>query len=83
MLQGKIQGTWQSLTTDYLYGHMVSATQATYLIGCEISVCCVPSILSFGSRQDAEKFQKGFGGKLATMSEAIRHLHEMMHVTHL
>lgn len=79
MIQSQTANVWQSLTTDYLYGHMVSANQAIYVMGSELNVCCVPSILSFGSQQDAEKFQKGFGGRLVRMDEAIYQLQGMMH----
>lgn len=80
MIQSQSKNTWQSLTADYLYGHMVSANQAIYVLGSELNICCVPSVLSFGSQQEAEKFQRGFGGSLMNMEEAIRHLHGMMHV---
>lgn len=79
MIQSQPEKVWQSLTVDYLYGHMVSAGQAFYVIGSEINICCVPSILSFGSQQDAEKFQKGFGGRLMNMEQAVKHLHGIMH----
>ncbi len=79
MIQSQSKDAWQSLTADYLYGHMVSANQAFYVMGSEISICCVPSILSFGSQHDAEKFKKGFGGSLVNMDEAIQYLHGMMH----
>ena len=79
MIQSQTNDAWQSLTADYLHGHMVSANQAIYILGSELNICCVPSILSFGSKQDAEKFQKGFGGNLVNMDDAIRHLHGMMH----
>lgn len=79
MIQSQSKNAWQSLTADYLHGHMVSANQAIYIVGGELHICCVPSILSFGSRQEAEKFQKGFGGSLVNMEGAIRHLHGMMH----
>ena len=78
MIQSRSEQTWQSMTVDFLHGHMVSANQAFYLMGSDISVCCVPSILSFSSQQDAEKFQKGFGGMLVTMEQAIHHLKGMM-----
>lgn len=78
MIQSRTDQAWQSLTVDFLHGHMVSTTQAFYLFGSDVSVCCVPSILSFGSRQDAEKFQKGFGGMLVNMDEAVQHLRSMM-----
>lgn len=76
MIQSVSKKVKQSLTADYLYGHIVSANQATYLVGSELSICCVPSILTFGAKQDAEKFQKGFGGKIMNMVEAIKLLHE-------
>lgn len=79
MIQGQSKDAWQSLTADYLYGHMVSANQAFYVMGSALSICCVPSVLSFGSLSEAEKFQKGFGGTLVNMDEAIQHLHGMMH----
>ncbi|MBE0669859.1 MAG: DeoR family transcriptional regulator [Anaerolineales bacterium] len=79
MIQSQSKGAWQSLTADYLHGHVVSANHAIYIFGSDLNVCCVPSILSFGSRQDADKFQKGFGGSLVTMEAAIHRLHGMMH----
>lgn len=79
MLQSRQEGVWQSFTTDYLHGHIVSATQAVYVLGSDLNICCVPSILSFGSEQEAERYQKGFGGILTNMRQAVRHLHGMMH----
>ncbi len=74
MLLTVAKGAWQSMTMDFLHGHMVSANQAIYLIGCDLTVCCVPTILTFGSRTEAERFQSGFGGKLASMDETIHYL---------
>ncbi len=79
MLQQKIENVWQSMTTDFLYGHMVSTSQATFLIGNDLTICCAPSVLAFGNRKDAERFQTGFGGKIAGMEETIEFLHRMMH----
>ncbi len=50
---------------------MVSANQAVYVVGSDLNVCCVPSALSFGSQQEAEKFSKGFGGRVVNMKEAL------------
>lgn len=61
---------------DFLHGHMISANQAIYLLGSDLNICCVPTILTFGSRLEAERFQKGFGGTLATMEEARRYITE-------
>lgn len=73
MLQMQTGGV--SMTADFLHNHIVSANQAIYLLQSELTICCAPSVLSFGSRQDAEKFQKGFGGTLASMEEAVQFLH--------
>ena len=70
---------WQSMTADFLHNHMISANQAVYLIGCGLNICCVPTILAFGSHPEASRFQTGFGGTLASMDEAIKHLMEMGH----
>ncbi len=59
------------MTTDFLHSHMISANQAIYLIGSDLNVCCVPSILTFGSRQEAERFRTGFGGRITDLEGAI------------
>ncbi len=79
MLQAQTKKVSQSLTSDYLHGYMVSATQAIYVVGSDLNICCVPSVLSFGSQGDADKFQKGFGGTKANMEEAVRYLNRTMH----
>jgi DeoR/GlpR family transcriptional regulator of sugar metabolism len=81
MMQSREQNVWQSLTADYLYGHMISAGQAFYVIGSDLNICCVPSVLAFGSKQEAEKFQKGFGGQLLNMNETVQYLYGMMHMS--
>jgi len=78
MIQGQSKDILQSLTADYLHGHIISAGQAVYVIGSDLTVCCVPSVFSFGSQQDASKFQKGFGGTLANMDETSHYLQGTM-----
>jgi Fe2+ or Zn2+ uptake regulation protein len=78
MIQSQSKDALQSLTADYLHGHIISADQAVYILGSDLTVCCVPSVLSFGSRQDAEKFRKGFGGTIANIEEAIQYLHNRL-----
>jgi len=34
----------------------------------------MPSVLTFGSRADAERFQQGFGGALMDFAQAQQHL---------
>lgn len=76
MIQSQSKNALRSLTADYLYGHIISANQAIYNIGSSLTICCLPSVLSFGSRQDADHFQKGFGGIITNSEEAIQYLHE-------
>jgi DeoR family transcriptional regulator, copper-sensing transcriptional repressor len=79
MLQAQTEGVLQSMTTDFLHAHMISATQAYFVVQSELSICCVPSVLSFGSKLEAVKFSKGFGGKVEDMLETINYLQHMMH----
>ena len=77
MMHSHMGGT--ALTADFLHNHILSANQAVFLLHSELTVCCAPSVLSFGSRADAEKFQKGFGGQLAGMNETLQFLHGATH----
>ena len=74
-----MEGVLQSMTADFLHGHMISATQAYFVVQSALNICCVPSILSFGSKQEAESFTKGFGGKVANLKEAIHFLKTIMY----
>jgi DeoR/GlpR family transcriptional regulator of sugar metabolism len=62
------------LVREFIYGRMVNALQATYLIESDIHLCCVPSILAFTSLADAERVQLGFNGWSATFDEARRYM---------
>ena len=59
MLQSRQPGAWQSFTTDYLRGHIVSVGRAVYVVESEITICCMPSVLSFGSQSDAKNSKRG------------------------
>lgn len=50
------------LARDFLYGRMVNAQQATFVLESEVVLCCAPSVLCFAAREDAGRFQQGFGG---------------------
>lgn len=63
-----------ALTCDFLYGRMVNARQAAFLLESSVSLCCQPSVLAFTNPSDAEHFQAGFGGKLCSLDEAARSL---------
>jgi DeoR family transcriptional regulator, copper-sensing transcriptional repressor len=68
-----------ALATDFLYGRMVNVFQASYVVGSDVGVCCVPSILCFALRVDAERFSTGFGGEIMDFLEAKAAMSRMHH----
>ena len=58
------------LVTEFLYGQMVNASEAAYLIGSSVTYCCRPGILAFATWEDAEHFQRGFGGEILDLAQA-------------
>lgn len=58
--------------TDFLRGKKINAEKAFYLKGSEFGTCCTPYWLSFSSKDEAEKFSKGFGGTVMTYEEALK-----------
>lgn len=82
MLLPNVRGAVAVLTKDFLYGHTISAQQGIYLLDSSVTVCCKPSALCFASRDDAARFQKGFGGTVMTFAEAQSHLTSGHHSIH-
>lgn len=58
------------LAKDFIYGRMVNARTAAYLVNSDITLCCQPNYLCFACTGDALKFQQGFGGQVMTFDEA-------------
>ena len=71
-------GVVAALACDFLYGRMVNARQAAFLLESTVSLCCEPSVLCFASQEEAQSFQKGFGGTICTLDEAEARLAEIM-----
>lgn len=67
-----------ALVTDFLRGNIINAQAAIYLVEPDITVCCTPTILAFQRKDDALRFQKGFGGQLMSMSNTLDHLSQAM-----
>ncbi len=59
-----------ALAKDFIYGRMVNSWHATYLVGCDINLCCTPSVLCFATPNDARRFRMGFGGEIMTFDGA-------------
>ncbi len=71
---------------DFLRRTMIDAQTAWYLRGTEIGFCCEPYWLAFASKDEAEKFAKGFGGEVLDFESAIKlapkdhdHVHHHSH----
>jgi DeoR family transcriptional regulator, copper-sensing transcriptional repressor len=62
------------LLRDYLYGRVLNAAQAYFVVDSDVALCCLPSTLCFASCSDAERFQRGFGGQVMDFETAQRHL---------
>lgn len=70
-----------ALSADFLYGRMVNVYQAAYVLGSDVMLCCVPSILCFASPNDAERFRQGFGGEVmdyVTATKAMMMTHHIV-----
>ncbi len=68
------------LVTDFLYCRITNASEATYLVGSEVSLCCGPGILAFADLEDAARFQRGFGGEVMDFMQTQDHLRHKMSV---
>lgn len=70
---------------DFLRRTMIDPRQAWYVRGSEVGYCCQPSWLAFGTKAEAEKFTRGFGGEVLDFAAALKgaeqdhaqHVHEM------
>ncbi len=67
-----------ALVTDFLRGNIINAQAAIYLVEPDITVCCTPTVLAFQRKDDANRFQQGFGGDLMSMDETLDHLQRAM-----
>lgn len=59
-----------ALAADFLYGRMVNVYQAYFVVGSDVTLCCMPSVLCLATRQEAERFRQGFGGIVMDFFEA-------------
>ena len=71
-------GVQTALACDFLYGRMVNARQATYVMNSRVNLCCEPSVLCFASADEARAFNQGFGGCIFKMDEAVSQLKDLM-----
>ena len=53
-----------AIATDFLYLNKINVSAAAFLVNSNVTVCCSPSVLCFANPDEAEGFQKGFGGEI-------------------
>ncbi|MGN9863706.1 DeoR family transcriptional regulator [Bacillus swezeyi] len=69
----------QIICRDFLLDTTISARMAVFLLDAELHLhCCEPQAIPFASAADAEKFKKGFGGKLLSFDDAARDIQKNM-----
>ncbi|MCF7619827.1 DeoR family transcriptional regulator [Bacillus sonorensis] len=71
--------TAQIICRDFLVDTTISAKMAVFLLDAEIHLnCCRPQAIPFASVTDAEKFKKGFGGRLFSFEDAAHEIQKNM-----
>jgi hypothetical protein len=64
--------------SDLLSNRPFDAQKGFYVYKCTVITDMAPGFISFITRANAEKFQKGFGGKVVTYQEALEIWKEQM-----
>lgn len=78
LLLGQHPEAIAAMATDFLYVKKINVSQAVFLIGSRVTVCCAPSVICFASWEDADSFQLGFGGEPFSYEEARDRVIAMM-----
>lgn len=63
---------------DFINCNPVNAFTSWYVVGADISPCCSPSVFAFSDRYIAERFSRGFGGKVLDFEDALEEIHRLM-----
>lgn len=65
---GKLKSAW---TYDFINGEKIDGLQAWYVKDSKVIPCCLPTIIAFATREDAETFQRTNGGKVYSFEEVV------------
>ncbi|MFD1039383.1 DeoR family transcriptional regulator [Virgibacillus byunsanensis] len=69
----------QAICPDFFRQTTISAPLAWYVMDTSVQMgCCHPQVLTFEWKEHADKFVKGFGGKVYSFSEAIETIFQKM-----
>ena len=74
--------TTLALVTDFLHGDTISAQDAYYVMAPDLTICCAPTAVALRREKDAQRFQKGFGGQVMRLTEAMTHLQQASQMGH-
>lgn len=74
MQQANMDEVRAILTRDFLYQQTLDARDAWFVIDSQVALCCRPGVLCFATRDDARRFQAGFGGSIFSFGDAMRRL---------
>ncbi|MFN3976665.1 MAG: DeoR family transcriptional regulator [Aquificaceae bacterium] len=66
------------MTWDFINCKPLSCFSAWYVIGSSALPCCSPSAIAFSSKEDAERFAKGFGGAVVDFEGAVEGIEQLM-----
>jgi len=68
----RLKGKFKSaMATDLLSNRSVDAQKAFYVYKSTVITDMAPGFIAFSTREKAENFAKGFGGKVVTYQEAL------------
>jgi DeoR family transcriptional regulator, copper-sensing transcriptional repressor len=69
----------QAICHDFFMHTTISAPLTWYVIDTTLNVaCCQPQVLTFENLEHAEKFVKGFGGKIYGLQDAMEVIYQKM-----
>ncbi|RDI45802.1 DeoR family transcriptional regulator [Falsibacillus pallidus] len=69
----------QIICKDFLRDTTLNAKSAYYVFNPELDLnCCQPTVLTFGTLRDAQRFLNGFGGEIYSFEEALETIHQSM-----
>ncbi|MDW8294598.1 MAG: DeoR family transcriptional regulator [Aquificaceae bacterium] len=66
------------MTWDFINCKPMSCFSAWYVLGSSAMPCCSPSAIAFTSKEDAEKFSRGFGGFVVDFEGAVEGVEKLM-----
>ncbi|EDP73068.1 nitrous oxide reductase accessory protein NosL, partial [Hydrogenivirga sp. 128-5-R1-1] len=69
-----------AITYDFITENPITAFNAYFVVGSEAKPCCSPSAIPFSSKEMAEKFAKGFGGKVLNFIDAYNEIVNSMNL---